>query len=225
MLTTKQLLQQMELQDTLNKLIHPEWTQQGFRWHVAAMMEAAELLDHIGWKWWKATPEPNVEQIQLELVDIWHFALSAMLDEHRGDTVFAAANMKSALGRLPTTCAPDWVAKTAILGFIGCCANEGTIDLGHLARLMHHYNITHRNLHLMYVGKNVLNIFRQRHGYQDGTYVKTWHGREDNEVLAEMMDQYPDAAPDELLFMLEHTYSTLNANPNQLELNLPCVST
>ena len=222
MLTTKQLLQQMELQDTLNKLVHPEWTQQNFRWHVAAMMEAAELLDHIGWKWWKATPEPDVEQIRLELVDIWHFVLSSMLSAYSGDTVLAAANMSSTLGMLSTTCTYNGTEKT-VLAFIHRCA-IGAIDLTHLVPLMRHYDITGDKLHSMYVGKNVLNIFRQHHGYQDGTYVKTWHGREDNEVLAEMMVQYPDAAPNELLFMLEHTYSTLNANPQPTGAEPPCAS-
>jgi len=42
-------------------------------------------------------------------------------------------------------------------------------------------------LYRTYVGKNVLNFFRQDHGYKDGSYVKTWHGREDNEHLAELL--------------------------------------
>lgn len=37
-------------------------------------------------------------------------------------------------------------------------------------------------------GKNVLNFFRQDHGYQEGTYRKSWHdGREDNEHLVELV--------------------------------------
>ena len=39
----------------------------------------------------------------------------------------------------------------------------------------------------LYVGKNVLNLFRQDHGYRDGRYRKSWQGREDNEVLAELL--------------------------------------
>ena len=42
-------------------------------------------------------------------------------------------------------------------------------------------------LYRTYVGKNVLNFFRQDHGYRDGSYVKQWHGREDNEHLAELL--------------------------------------
>ena len=32
-------------------------------------------------------------------------------------------------------------------------------------------------LYRHYVGKNVLNFFRQDHGYQDGTYIKSGRGR------------------------------------------------
>lgn len=40
-----------------------------------------------------------------------------------------------------------------------------------------------KELYLNYVGKNVLNRFRQDHGYKDGSYVKIWNGLEDNQVL------------------------------------------
>ena len=45
------------------------------------------------------------------------------------------------------------------------------------------FNTLYRN----YVGKNVLNLFRQENGYKDGTYKKIWNGEEDNEVLARLM--------------------------------------
>ena len=42
------------------------------------------------------------------------------------------------------------------------------------------------DLYRIYVGKNVLNFFRQDHGYKDGSYKKVWQGREDNEHLVEV---------------------------------------
>ena len=44
-------------------------------------------------------------------------------------------------------------------------------------------------LYRMYVGKNVLNFFRQDHGYKEGSYIKVWGGREDNEHLAELLGE------------------------------------
>ena len=43
-------------------------------------------------------------------------------------------------------------------------------------------------LYRQYVGKNVLNFFRQDNGYKEGTYKKEWQGREDNEHLVEVMN-------------------------------------
>jgi hypothetical protein len=42
-------------------------------------------------------------------------------------------------------------------------------------------------LYRQYVGKNVLNFFRQDHGYKEGTYNKIWNGREDNEHLVDVL--------------------------------------
>jgi hypothetical protein len=33
----------------------------------------------------------------------------------------------------------------------------------------------------------VLNFFRQDHGYKEGSYIKLWQGREDNEHLVEIL--------------------------------------
>ena len=48
-------------------------------------------------------------------------------------------------------------------------------------------NCSFDQLYRMYVGKNVLNFFRQDHGYKEGTYVKVWGGREDNEHLSDLL--------------------------------------
>ena len=46
------------------------------------------------------------------------------------------------------------------------------------------------------IGKNVLNFFRQDNGYKDGTYVKTWNGREDNEHLVDLVSPLDSDAAD-----------------------------
>ena len=65
------------------------------------------------------------------------------------------------------------------------------------------------SLYSAYVGKNVLNFFRQVHGYKEGTYVKNWAGREDNEHLAELvaiMDTNAENFSDEVYRALEGRY-------------------
>jgi hypothetical protein len=48
-------------------------------------------------------------------------------------------------------------------------------------------DLSFEQLYRMYVGKNVLNFFRQDHGYKDGSYIKIWAGREDNEHLSDLL--------------------------------------
>jgi len=51
-------------------------------------------------------------------------------------------------------------------------------------------------LYRQYVGKNVLNFFRQDHGYKDGSYIKTWAGKEDNVHLVEVLTELDSDAAD-----------------------------
>jgi hypothetical protein len=60
-----------------------------------------------------------------------------------------------------------------------------------------------------YVGKNTLNFFRQDHGYKEGSYIKIWHGEEDNEVLANLVNTLDATASDfqqQLYAALEEKY-------------------
>jgi len=74
----QQLANMLELQNDMNSKVHADWREQDFEWYRAIWVESAELLDHYGWKWWKKQT-PDVDQIALELVDIWHFGLSLLL--------------------------------------------------------------------------------------------------------------------------------------------------
>jgi hypothetical protein len=61
----------------------------------------------------------------------------------------------------------------------------------------------------LYVGKNVLNNFRQDHGYKSGDYQKLWQGREDNEHLVEVLESLscdPEDVPRTLYAALEDRY-------------------
>src|SRR5690606_40296689 len=68
------------------------------------------------------------------------------------------------------------------------------ISLPLFAALLHDCGMDWKNLYCQYVGKNVLNFFRQDHGYKEGTYRKLWNGREDNEHLVEIMSSLDSEA-------------------------------
>ena len=61
-------------------------------------------------------------------------------------------------------------------------------------------------LYRLYVGKNILNQFRQDHGYKEGSYIKVWNGEEDNVVMKRSWEANPDMTPDTLYEALETAY-------------------
>jgi len=170
----------LRLQDDMNHRIHPRWREQGNAWYRAIWVETAEMLDHYGWKWWKKQA-PDLEQVRLELVDIWHFGLSHLLE---GDVPPAriAAELERALGVEPGADFRD-----DLECFAAATLHSKGFDIRGFGLLMRGVSLTPTELFHRYVGKNVLNFFRQDHGYLDGTYRKVWQGREDNEHLAEIV--------------------------------------
>jgi hypothetical protein len=62
------------------------------------------------------------------------------------------------------------------------------------------------SLYQLYIGKNILNRFRQDHGYKEGNYIKIWNGDEDNVIMQRILDSNPAATPDELYKALEEAY-------------------
>ena len=171
----------LDLQDRMNTKVHPEWREQGFEWYRAAWIECAELMDHAGYKWWKHA-DPDMEQIQLEVVDIWHFGLSAMIC--RCDSLDElAAQIAEDLSGIPRE--SSLLEATEILA--ESCITTQSFATSAFLGLMAASDLSFEQLYRMYVGKNVLNFFRQDHGYKDGSYIKIWAGREDNEHLSDLL--------------------------------------
>jgi len=69
-------------------------------------------------------------------------------------------------------------------------------------------NLKLPELYELYIGKNILNKFRQEHGYKDGSYIKIWNGKEDNVVMQEILASNSDITPEELYEALEEAYPT-----------------
>ena len=172
----------LELQDAMNTKVNSNWCSAGNEWYRAIWMEASEMLEHHGWKWWKKQ-EPDDMQVKLEVIDIVHFALSIRLEQ--GDDVSAAADAIAEEFESPKM--TDDIRTT-----IELLAKETLIDQGAhfsiIAGVMKHLDMAFDELYVIYVGKNVLNMFRQDNGYKEGTYQKTWNDREDNEHLADIMN-------------------------------------
>jgi dimeric dUTPase (all-alpha-NTP-PPase superfamily) len=190
----------------MNTKVHADWRTQDFEWYRAIWIECAELLDHYGWKWWKKQT-PDVDQIALELVDIWHFGLSLMLLSNDSKDVLVdqveQIFMSPVIGDDFAIDLESFTEKTLI---------TKDFDLQGFARLMAGINMDFETLYVGYVGKNVLNFFRQDYGYKDGSYIKQWNGVEDNEHLVQIvstLDTSSSAFAKDLYTQMELRYKEL----------------
>ena len=179
----QQLTTMLHMQDAMNSKVHADWRAQEFEWYRAIWVECAELLDHYGWKWWKKQ-SPDMDQVILELIDIWHFGLSILLSQ--SDDLNAICDDIEASFSTSVT-AEDF--RRDIESFAERTLHTQRFDISGFVCLMKGANLSFESLYEQYVGKNVLNFFRQDHGYKDGTYIKVWHGKEDNEHLVEVLNE------------------------------------
>lgn len=202
-MNTKQLKTMMSMQNTMNLKVHPHWESQGFAWGRAIMVEGVEALEHYGWKWWKKQT-PDMPQVQMELVDIWHFILSYYIEHHGPD---AAARIQQSISDVAKN--GYWIERPIRLNFDKLISEAaiGGVHMPAFVGLMHQCALSEDDLYAQYVAKNVLNTFRQDHGYKAGTYIKDWNGKEDNVVLTEIMSNASDLAPDELYVLLKGAYA------------------
>ena len=194
MLSSSQLATMLSLQDKMNKKVNSEWLTAGYQYLRAAMIESVEGIEHHGWKWWKAQSK-DLPQLQMELVDIWHFALSAIIIDFDGDIEKSAATIGQQLQLEQSSVTFDGkdydFSHQHILDNLQlmaglCAANRFSVPL--FIKIVEQAEMNSDELYRQYVGKNVLNFFRQDHGYKEGTYVKIWAQREDNEHLVEVLD-------------------------------------
>ena len=204
----QQISTMLELQDSMNSKVKEDWREQDFEWYRAIWIECAELLDHHGWKWWKKQ-QPDVNQIALELVDIWHFGLSLLLLKDQSqdaicDSVIKAFNDVEASGDFAINL-EQFTANTLV---------TKDFDIDGFVGLVKGINMQFDQLYIAYVGKNVLNFFRQDHGYQDGGYHKQWGGKEDNEHLVNIVAKLDTDLPsfkDDLYSEMKAVYQQLCA--------------
>jgi len=142
----KQLVIMLSMQDLLNKTVNPNWKEAGNDWSLAVLLEASEAIDHTGWKWWKEQV-PNIPQLKLEIVDIWHFIISEIMS----DNSVTLEEMK-------------YSERAAI--------SDSMLEV--FSEVMFSLKMTWSELYKIYIGKHSLNMFRQEHGYKDGSYIKDW---------------------------------------------------
>ena len=199
----------LTMQDKMNQKVHPQWVDQNFEWYRAIWLECGELIEHYGYKWWKKQT-PDMDQVKLEVIDIWHFGLSILFQQGQSIEQIAE-HIEQALSAYQYN---DIGTLEATEALAADTLNSRGFSVPVVGDLLQSVAMNFDDLYRQYVGKNVLNFFRQDHGYKDGTYIKLWQGREDNEHLVEILaDLNSDSSNfgDQVYQSLQQRYQQLTA--------------
>jgi len=220
------ILQMLQLQQELNDATNGQGWEKGItkngkiiNWKRCTYLECAELIESYPWKHWKnIDAKPDYENIKIEAVDIWHFIMSQALEDYKIKNLGTINNLAENVNALnnfskftkkttPTTI--DYYAQIEVvetlMKTLFCTGSteeimEAFIDVAMMSGL----NLD--TLYKLYVGKNILNKFRQDHGYKDGTYIKIWNGKEDNVTMQGLLEKNKDMSPESLYDELEKAY-------------------
>lgn len=229
-MTNKEYIKEMfSLQQKLNDETNGIGWENGYttndriiNWKRCIYMESAELIDSFNWKHWKdINKATDWENATIEIVDIWHFVMSLLLEDyrtnHRGDLDQLVSDVLDVQGfeRFSKEAENRDSANTMeIINDIESLMNKTTSHSTDLFDgLLKGYfsmslkcGVNLKTLYKFYLAKNVLNKFRQDNGYKEGTYKKVWNGKEDNEVMIVILSK-GDFSASSLYVELEEAYA------------------
>jgi dimeric dUTPase (all-alpha-NTP-PPase superfamily) len=223
-------LQMLQLQQQLNDATNGEDWEEGvtkngktINWQRCIYMESAEMIDSFAWKHWKSIhQDPDWHNLQIEVVDVWHFVMSLVLQEYRRQMLGSVEDAALAISQMPHYEAlyeegiafesPELIM-IQVEALMRVALQPGKVDLTRLLveflELARMSALDINTLYRLYVGKNVLNQFRQDHGYKEGSYIKIWDGLEDNAVMKKLWEENGDMKPEQLYNAMETVYATL----------------
>ena len=225
------ILLMLQLQAQLNEATNGEdWTKgitkngKVINWQRCIYMECAEMVDSFSWKHWKSiNEEPDWDNLQIEVVDVWHFIISLAIENYAKEMKGCIDDLAINISQLETfsvinTTNELFASQNEIIAkvenIIRLVLDQESLELESLISeffdLVVMSGLDLQTLYRLYVGKNILNQFRQDNGYKDGTYIKIWNGEEDNVIMKRIWEDDSNIKPDVLFKELSKLYLALN---------------
>ena len=179
----------VELQHQFNKQVAEDYLDKNFNWNSAIIAESGELLDSLGYKWWKKQ-EPDMENVKVEAIDLLHFVISDRIQKNK--------KMYSEKESLEMTFVElynefnnvkvlrDYSTLEDMIFYL-IATNSYRINV--MKRIFTKLEMSNEDVYISYITKNCLNKFRQNNGYKDGSYIKNQNGKEDNIVAFEIANE------------------------------------
>ncbi len=225
------ILLMLQLQAQLNDATNgDEWTKgttkngKTINWKRCIYMECAEMVDSFSWKHWKSiNKEPDWDNHQIEVIDVWHFILSLAIENYSQNLKGGIEDIAINISQLESFSTIDVQVKAfdsqdnvieKVENLIRLSLTQENLEIEKLISeffdLVVMSGLNLETLYRLYVGKNILNQFRQDNGYKDGSYIKVWDGEEDNIVMKRVWEDNGDIKPDALYKELTKLYLALN---------------
>ncbi|SFV62119.1 Dimeric dUTPase [hydrothermal vent metagenome] len=192
-------------------------------WRRCSYLECAELIESYPWKHWKnIDASPDYDNIKIEAVDIWHFIMSQALQEYKVNNLGDIDQLSEMITSLPEyqiftegirADSSDYYEEIKVVeSLMKSLFCDESIDklMASFFRVALQSGLNLDKLYQLYIGKNILNSFRQDHGYKDGTYIKIWSGQEDNQYMQKILESNSTIKPKELYLELEKRYSEID---------------
>ncbi|HFQ61941.1 MAG TPA: dUTPase [Epsilonproteobacteria bacterium] len=220
------ILQMLQLQQELNDATNGEGWEKGITkngkiidWKRCTYLECAELIESYPWKHWKnIDAQPDYANIKIEAVDTWHFIMSQGLEDYKIKTLGSIEDLAKAIHALPnfsdftadiTPTTKNYYEQIEVVEVLMktlFCENSTEALMEAFIDVAVQSGLNLDALYKLYVGKNILNKFRQDHGYKDGSYIKIWNGEEDNVTMQSILEANDDISPEGLYDALEKSY-------------------
>ena len=220
------ILQMLELQQELNDATNGLGWEEGLTkngkvidWKRCTYLECAELIESYPWKHWKnIDAKPDYANIKIEAVDIWHFIMSQGLEDYkRGNlgsidtlarNITDLTNFTTFSGEIKENFKDyyEQIAVVEVLMKTLFCGGSTENIMEAFINVAVQSGLNLDALYKLYVGKNILNKFRQDHGYKDGSYIKIWDGQEDNVTMQSILEENENISPKGLYESLEKAY-------------------
>lgn len=184
-------------------------------WLRCIHMEVAELIESTPWKHWKnINSSPDMNNIHVELVDIWHFLMSYILQETNVPKAVSLVNTHCIYEALEDVDVKMMVREAEKLSYISLAIDTGNMpSFSGIERFIDQFfrcckiaGLSFTWLQKLYIGKNCLNQFRQDNGYKEGHYIKVWNGNEDNVVMVDLLEKMEDVSFEDLYSKLNDEY-------------------
>ncbi len=225
------ILLMLQLQAQLNEATNGEkWTDgitkngKVINWKRCIYMECAEMIDSFSWKHWKSiNQEPDWDNLQIEVVDVWHFIISLAIENYSRELKGGVEDLALNISLLESFTKIDideskFATQDEVIekveNVMRLVLAKDSLELEDLLSeffdLVVMSGLNLQTLYRLYVGKNILNQFRQENGYKDGTYIKVWDGEEDNVVMKRIWEEDSNIKPDMLFKELTKLYLALN---------------